>query len=47
MKTKYSNFGVSLPHSLAKRLDNARGDVPRSKLLQRLVERWLEEEAGK
>ena len=34
-------FGISLPPEILKRVDEVRGDVPRSKYLQRLVEHDL------
>ncbi len=36
-------FGISMPIQLAKRLDDIRGDIPRSRFLVRLVERELRE----
>ncbi|MGI0015446.1 MAG: hypothetical protein ACREBU_18670 [Nitrososphaera sp.] len=36
--------GVSLPLEVVKRLDQDRGDVPRSRFLQRLVERAYKED---
>ena len=35
------NFGVTFPKKLLDRLDQIRGDVPRSVFLQRLVEEKL------
>jgi metal-responsive CopG/Arc/MetJ family transcriptional regulator len=46
-KAKLTEFGVSMPLQLVKRLDDARGDIPRSKFLLRLVERELKEQEEK
>lgn len=35
-------FGVSFPKSLAKKLDQIRGDIPRSLFLQRIFEESME-----
>jgi metal-responsive CopG/Arc/MetJ family transcriptional regulator len=43
-KAKLTEFGVSMPVQLVKRLDDVRGDVPRSRFLLRLVERELEKQ---
>lgn len=36
------NFGVTFPKPLLKKLDQARGDVPRSVYLQRIFEESME-----
>ena len=38
MTSETRNFGVTFPDSLAKSLDQIRGDIPRSTFLQRLVQ---------
>ena len=38
---KQSVTGVSFPPDLLAKLDQARGDIPRSKFIQRLVEQSL------
>jgi metal-responsive CopG/Arc/MetJ family transcriptional regulator len=43
-KAKLTEFGVSMPVQLVKRLDDMRGDVPRSRFLLRLVEQELEKQ---
>ncbi|HET6641254.1 MAG TPA: hypothetical protein VFG77_06590 [Nitrososphaeraceae archaeon] len=42
--TELTGFGVSMPLQLVRRLDDVRGDIPRSKFLLRLVERELKEQ---
>lgn len=42
--TELTRFGVSMPLQLVRRLDDVRGDIPRSKFLLRLVERELKEQ---
>ena len=34
-----TNFGISLPTELVKKIDTERGDVPRSKYLLRILEK--------
>jgi len=46
-KAKLTEFGVSMPVQLVRRLDYVRGDVPRSRFLLRLVERELKEQEEK
>ena len=38
MTSETINFGVTFPDSLAKSLDQIRGDIPRSTFLQRAIE---------
>jgi hypothetical protein len=42
--TQLTGFGVSMPVQMVKRLDDVRGDIPRSRFLLRLVERELKEQ---
>jgi metal-responsive CopG/Arc/MetJ family transcriptional regulator len=37
--TEVTTLGISLPKTLVKRIDDDRGDIPRSRFLLRLVER--------
>jgi metal-responsive CopG/Arc/MetJ family transcriptional regulator len=34
-------LGITLPISLLLKIDNSRGDIPRSKYIRRAVERYL------
>lgn len=34
-------LGITLPISLLQKIDNNRGDIPRSKYIRRAVERYL------
>jgi hypothetical protein len=43
-RVKLTEFGVSMPVQLVRRLDDVRGDIPRSRFLLRLVERELKEQ---
>jgi len=44
MVRKQANaVGISLPIEMLARIDSERGDIPRSKYLQRIVERFFEE----
>ncbi len=38
--------GISIEAELLHEFDRSRGDVPRSRLIQRLIERYLREERG-
>jgi metal-responsive CopG/Arc/MetJ family transcriptional regulator len=39
-----TDFGVTLPSKILQKLDDIRGDIPRSRFLLRLVERALKEQ---
>jgi metal-responsive CopG/Arc/MetJ family transcriptional regulator len=41
------DFGVTLPSKTLEKLDEIRGDIPRSRYLLRLVERALQEQEEK
>ncbi|HKI07202.1 MAG TPA: hypothetical protein VKA09_02295 [Nitrososphaeraceae archaeon] len=43
-RIKLAEFGISMPVQLVRRLDDVRGDIPRSRFLLRLVERELKEQ---
>jgi metal-responsive CopG/Arc/MetJ family transcriptional regulator len=34
-------LGITLPNSLLQKIDNIRGDVPRSKFIRRAIESYL------
>jgi metal-responsive CopG/Arc/MetJ family transcriptional regulator len=41
---KTEKVAITLPHSLLKRTDKARGDIPRSTFIRRAIERFLRKE---
>jgi metal-responsive CopG/Arc/MetJ family transcriptional regulator len=40
-KDRTEKLGITLPKSLLHKIDNNRGDVPRSKYIRRVVESYL------
>ncbi|HZA08235.1 MAG TPA: hypothetical protein VE619_11080 [Nitrososphaeraceae archaeon] len=38
---KTDKLGITLPKSLLKKIDNARGDIPRSRYIRRTIESYL------
>jgi metal-responsive CopG/Arc/MetJ family transcriptional regulator len=38
---KITKFGVSMPHPIVFEIDRARGDIPRSRFILRIIERAL------
>jgi hypothetical protein len=41
MRNKRINFGIVLPRQVFEKIDEMRGDVPRSKYIQRLAEKAI------
>jgi hypothetical protein len=41
---KVVKFGMTLPHQVLQRMDEVRGDIPRTKYILRLVENALKEQ---
>jgi metal-responsive CopG/Arc/MetJ family transcriptional regulator len=41
MRKELANFGVVMPRQVLQKLDEVRGDIPRSKFIQRLAEKAL------
>jgi metal-responsive CopG/Arc/MetJ family transcriptional regulator len=44
---KTEKVGITLPISLVKQTDKARGDIPRSTLIRRAVEQYIRGKGGK
>ena len=42
---KTEKVGITLPGSILKRMDNVRGDIPRSTFIRRAIEQLLRKEA--
>jgi metal-responsive CopG/Arc/MetJ family transcriptional regulator len=40
-KERTEKLGITLPISLLRKIDNTRGDIPRSKYIRRAVESYL------
>jgi metal-responsive CopG/Arc/MetJ family transcriptional regulator len=40
-------LGITLPISLLQKIDNMRGDIPRSKYIRRAIERYLKVKGGR
>jgi metal-responsive CopG/Arc/MetJ family transcriptional regulator len=41
---KTEKVGITLPISILKRMDNVRGDIPRSTFIRRAIEQFLRKE---
>lgn len=41
---KTEKVGITLPSSILKRMDNVRGDIPRSAFIRRAIEQFLRKE---
>ena len=44
---KTEKLGITLPVSLLEKLDNNRGDIPRSRYIRRAIEYYLEGKLGR
>ena len=44
---KTEKVGITLPNSLLKQVEKARGDIPRSTFIRRAVEQYIQAKAAK